>query len=530
MTRFLVAFLLTAIMLFNGSAASAKWYEASSDHFVIYADDKEEDVREFANNLERYHAALKYVRKFGDKPPPSPSNRVTIFVTKSSGALTKLAGDKSREIAGFYVPRAGASVAFTPPVEKSGERIAEFSQVVLLHEYAHHFMISNLPIAFPRWYTEGFAEFSGTSTFGKDGSVGMGKPAHHRGNELNYSISVPWKLLFNTQGYLKHKGKSKRYDSFYGQSWAVFHYLEFTEEGRKLHTEFLKRLLKGESDIQAAEGAFGDLEKFGRKIDTYLRASKMSYLPIAADKLIFKPATLRELSAGEAAMMPIIMQSRRGVNEEQAAQLVLEARKIAALHPDDAAVQAALAEAEYDAGNDDAAIAAADKATAKQPKNINALIQKGYALLRKAEDSDTPAAAFNTARKHMISINKIEVDHPIPLIHFYKSYLSQGIEPNENAKTAVDYALQLSPFDKEVRFLVAQQDINDKRYAQARSHLLKLISDPHLEHDEDSPVIKLLKEAEIKLGIRQPEVDDQGNAQDAAAKTPADKTAEADGS
>ena len=163
---------------FAATSAQAKWYEASSEHFVIYADQREKDVRRFAENLERYHAALVYMRKFGDKPPPSKSNRVTIFVTDSRRDISKLAGDKGGFVAGFYVPRAGGSVAFTPPVKNTSSKIPNFSQVVLLHEYAHHYMISNLSVALPRWYTEGFAEFFGTTTFSKDGSVGLGKRQH----------------------------------------------------------------------------------------------------------------------------------------------------------------------------------------------------------------------------------------------------------------------------------------------------------------------------------------------------------------
>lgn len=67
---FYPAFIVIGLWL-SVQTAFAKWYEASSDHFVIYADDSEDDVREFANNLERFHAALKNVSSSGDKPPTS---------------------------------------------------------------------------------------------------------------------------------------------------------------------------------------------------------------------------------------------------------------------------------------------------------------------------------------------------------------------------------------------------------------------------------------------------------------------------
>ena len=46
------------LALLAAQPALAEWHEASSDHFVIYADDKDTDLRKFAENLERYHSAI----------------------------------------------------------------------------------------------------------------------------------------------------------------------------------------------------------------------------------------------------------------------------------------------------------------------------------------------------------------------------------------------------------------------------------------------------------------------------------------
>ena len=39
--------------------AQAEWREATSKHFVIYSEDSEKSVREFATRLERFDAALR---------------------------------------------------------------------------------------------------------------------------------------------------------------------------------------------------------------------------------------------------------------------------------------------------------------------------------------------------------------------------------------------------------------------------------------------------------------------------------------
>lgn len=87
-------------MLMLAHPALAEWHEASTDHFVIYADDNARDIERFAESLERYHSAMAFLtqRKL-DKP--SPSNRVVIYVVGSERDIQKLAGGDSKYVAGF---------------------------------------------------------------------------------------------------------------------------------------------------------------------------------------------------------------------------------------------------------------------------------------------------------------------------------------------------------------------------------------------------------------------------------------------
>ena len=65
-----------------------------------------------------------------------------------------------------------------PKPEGHSSQYVLSGETVLYHEYAHHFMIAGLTArAFPRWFTEGFAEFFAGVRFEKDGSVLLGTPA-----------------------------------------------------------------------------------------------------------------------------------------------------------------------------------------------------------------------------------------------------------------------------------------------------------------------------------------------------------------
>jgi hypothetical protein len=109
-------FLLIVAALLLPGAAQAEWLESSSAHFVVYADDSERDVRKFSEQLERYHEAMAIITG-RQMPPPSPSNRVTVFVVRNAAEVQRLMGTSERALRGFYIPRAGGSAAFVPQVE-----------------------------------------------------------------------------------------------------------------------------------------------------------------------------------------------------------------------------------------------------------------------------------------------------------------------------------------------------------------------------------------------------------------------------
>ncbi|WP_202388633.1 tetratricopeptide repeat protein [Pontixanthobacter aquaemixtae] len=455
--------------------AHAKWHKAESDHFVIYADDSEEDVRRFAEMLEQYHASMELVtgRKV-DKP--SPSNRVTIFAVGSQRDIRRLAGTDSRSLAGFYVPRAGGSKAFVQDIRlKNG--YPDFSTVILLHEYAHHFLISTSRFAMPRWMSEGAAEFFAAASFNRDGSVQIGRPAQHRANELAYADEVSIYHLLDQELYNQERGK--RYDAFYGRSWLLYHFLNFDGERKGQLPAYWQKVAGGAASIDAAREVFGDLDQLEKDLDRYLRQRRMLNYKIERELLSYGEVTVTRLSEGEAEMIPVRMRSQRGVDAETAAEVVVDARKIAEEFPDDPGVLTALAEAEYDAGNDEKAIAAATAAIARDPNRANAYVQHGYALFRRAEDADDQEAAYKAAMVPFLALNKIENDHPIPLIHFYRSYVQRGEEPNEQAKFALERAAVLAPFDQSRWFNVAMMQAGEGKIAIARQSLTPIANDPH---------------------------------------------------
>lgn len=190
---------------------------------------------------------------------------------------------------------------------------------------------------------------------------------------------------------------------------------------------------------------------------------------------------VRKLSPGHAAAMPFIIRSRRGVTEETAPQLLADPREAATRHPADAHMLAALAEAEYDAGNDAEAIAAADRALAIDPSLTNAYVQKGYALFRIARNADAEqrTAAYRKAMQPFTALNRLETDHPLPLYHHYLSQKERGQPLTETARHALERAAELAPFDRNLGMEAAVMLAGEGKIELSRYMLSPIASDPH---------------------------------------------------
>ncbi|WP_298464858.1 hypothetical protein [uncultured Erythrobacter sp.] len=495
-TRIFSVLVLAAAMLLASSPAHAAWHKAESDRFVIYSDSRGEDLEKFAEMLEKYHVAMEL--ESGRKVPvPSPSNRLTVYMVGSRDNLRDIYGASSRSaVAGFYIPRANGSVTFVPNI-KFGTRDAGRGQIgtrfsrssgasgfegdrswsILLHEYAHHFLISSARHAMPRWLSEGSAEYFSSARFNDDGSVDIGLPNNERAWEISQAAPVSVRELLDYGLYREKRGN--RYTAFYGRAWLLYHYLRFNPQRRGQLVSYWQAVASGADSLEAGKKIFGDLDKLERELLNYGRQRSMSGMRFGSQDISVGAVQASKLSDGHAAMMDVIIRSKRGVGDEDAAEIVQEARKIAARYPDDAHALAALAEAEYDAGNDDAAIAAADKAISADQGVKNAYVQKGYALFRKAADAGDKSAAYANAMKPFEALNALESDHTQPLIYYYRSFVRRGEAAPDGAKFALERATQLAPFDKELAMEVASMKANDGETVIARYLLAPIAADPH---------------------------------------------------
>ncbi|MFM9829082.1 MAG: DUF1570 domain-containing protein [Sphingomonas sp.] len=459
------------------AAASAEWLEAKTSHFTIYGNTGQKQMQAFAEQLERFDSALRFVLRL---PPPEPDspNRVTLYMVGTIEEVERRAGRTG--VAGFYRATAEGALAVVP--QRSDDAV--FTTQVLFHEYVHHLTLSNSANPYPSWAAEGLAEFFGTSTINNKGAVTIGVPNNARAYSILSDSPMAASTLLADEPL---KGEELQ-DQKYARAWLLTHYLLVGGKRTNQFAAYLGLLNSGISQPEAASKAFGDIGALNRELNSY-RFGSIGGRIIAPEKLHPEPVTIRQMSPAESAIMPYRLRSATGVDRKQALALVDPARKAASAFPGDAFVWRSLAEIEFDAGNTDAAEAACDKALAIDPTNFGALMYKGRVRVRRAAEAKAPAK-WAEARPWFLKANKSNPNAAAPFVSYYDSFVGSGQTPTKNAVDGLLRAAYLVPQDKDILWRAATAEINLGDIPLARQLLRPIAYDPH--GGKDNPARKLL--------------------------------------
>jgi tetratricopeptide (TPR) repeat protein len=487
------------------SAAQATWRRAETTHFVIYSEQKEEQLQSFAEKLERFDAAL---RKLYPVRSDGPVGRVTIYELPNGTALRRVMNAVGANVDGVYRADAAGALALTSRAATS----ETWSDFVLLHEYAHHFMLQNFTAAFPKWYVEGFAEFVATTRFEKDG-LSLGLPALHRSYAFQMRGTLPLQRIL-ANDFEGADGDDIAY--LYGIGWALTHYLTFDEARKGQLSKYLQAIDRGTAPGEAAE-VFGDVRLLERELDGYIHR-RFRYLTYPYDVLPTGKIEVSAVSPAENAIIPIRIESKYGVGPEEAKRLVPLARAAAAPYPDDLSAQCMLAEAEYDAGNFSEAERAVDRALAKAPEGYCALIYKAMVQVAVARKNKAAASdpAWSTARRTILRANRAALGETYPMLLYYQSFGSAGGSAPTSAVNALIAAADAVPQDKYLQLLATKELLHARREEEARRRLGRVVVQVHGKTNKLADIYhRIGKDDPSKLVVEL-----EGNPTDEADKRP----------
>ncbi len=467
---------LLGLLLFCAIPTHAQWVEVRTDKFVITGDWSEKRLVDFATRLEKFDQLLRLKTRVNDDSLSPP---LRVLVLPSDTQVQELKGTDRGRVAGFYRPTLQGPIAIVSR-DKADHEFDLTGQVVLFHEYAHHFMLQHVPAAYPQWFVEGFAEYFSTVEFRRNGEFDVGKAPPARMPSLALGKWVPLKRLLRTV----QSDEPIDLGMLYAQGWLLTHYFYSSADRNRQFGEYLRLMHDGTPSGAALEQAFGhDVEQLDRELQDYLKKiakAGIKFERFSGWKLEVGKLAVRPVPAAEVAALQLdALHSPRMANV-QANELQARANELAATHSEHPLALTIAAEVMTTTDNLARADELLDKALTIQSDHPRALVAKAAIQLRRVADADhTDKRELRAIRTAIARANRANPQDAAALYYFYESFRAAGETPTANAVDALVTAQQLVPHMPEVRMRLARELVRLKEFDRAATTLRPLAYAPH---------------------------------------------------
>lgn len=263
-----VGLAVMGLALFAAAPARAEWLRAETEHFIVYGDVAEGDIRAYAQRAERFDGLLRaYYPITLDHEIP----KLEIFLANGRRDMARAWPRITQSVAGWYSPNSQRIYAVVDLNSMGGN-------TVLFHEYAHHFMFQMKSGTYPSWFVEGFAEYYAMVDIRPD-RIQFGKNNPGRMNSLTMGANA-WARM---EDVLTWKiSPSGRYPGhlYYAQAWAMTHYFMSTPERTQMLGRYLAAVARGEDSIPAMQAATGRTpEELQADVRRYMNGQITYYTP-----------------------------------------------------------------------------------------------------------------------------------------------------------------------------------------------------------------------------------------------------------
>jgi len=476
-------------------ANDGRWRRAESEHFVVFSDGSESGLRDATQTLEDFHGALETLTRTAGTE--DSTFKLEIYLLEDRASLRIVRPGTSEGILGFYRTSAEHMAAFLV----YNNNFDVDAREVLMHEYAHHFMLHRFPAAYPRWYTEGWAEFVSTTEI-RDRRAIVGTPSERlnflvEANASGIAMRTPRNLfsvnllpidqLLAPDRFPQRHTDPEFVHRFYSTSWLAASLIANRPELAQGLTNYVRALGEGADPLESFEPAFGmSRADFSSAMSTYIRAGSARVMGVslpaaqASVQIARLPASMDDL------LLRVARMKLRIALDEEPDELAEVVNRAAARYPNDPFVVKAAARVAL-MSNDAARARALLEPLVAASDDAEALLLLGLTYSSEAaREGQTPAAAgeaIRTARRYWARGFRATPDY-FPILFLYASSFGGGAQPmTPDQLDVMARALYLAPQADDIRFAYAEAALRAGRYNEAADTLRPLL---HTPHDEDA--------------------------------------------
>ncbi len=253
------------------------WRSVRTNNLFVIGNADAEKIRQVAAWLEFFHSAFA---RLVSRNVLESSVPTTVIIFRDDASFTPfkpLYQGRPANISGYFQP--GDDVNYIALSLDPRER-DPYSTA--FHEYVHLHVKDNIPGA-PLWLNEGLAELYGTLQFSGNDAL-LGAPLFHYLHLLREQELLPLQTLFSIGTSSPHYNEQDKTGIFYGQSWALVHYLMLGDRGRQEQfRRFLQQVSRYDDPAKAVEDTFGmSLPALEQELRAYVRRGNLAAQRVAS--------------------------------------------------------------------------------------------------------------------------------------------------------------------------------------------------------------------------------------------------------
>lgn len=462
-----VALLLFVLIAPLTVEAKDNWLRVQTKNFTLVGNASEKDMRQVATKLEQFRDVFTRLFTAAKFTSPVPT---TVLVFKSKSSYKPFALPNA---AGYF--QKGEDVNY---ITLSTETYADDPFSIIYHEYGH-LMIDNTVGNVPAWFNEGLAEYYSTFAIEEDRKVHLGELIPYHLMTLREEKLLPLRKLFAVDLYSPEYNEKDKKGIFYAQSWALVHYLMFSNntERRSQLGKFINYIGAGAAIEDAFKRAFQtDIETMEKELKKYVAGHtfKMQVATFERKLEVDREFTVTPLTEGhaQAYLGDLLLHLNRLSDADTRLQqaLALDAKQPMAL--------ASLGILRARQGRFDEARKTLQEAVAGNSGNYLAHYYYAFALSREGMDTNNFVRHYSA---ETASLMRAELTRAIDLNpNFPESYSLLAFintvtgEDLEKSIELLQRALKLSPGRQDLSLLLAQIHMRQQKFDLAKQVLAPL--------------------------------------------------------
>lgn len=252
------------------------WRSVRTNNLFVIGNADPEKLRQVAAWLEFFHSAFARLISRNVLNSSVPTTVIIFRDDASFVPFKPLYQGRPASLAGFFQPGDDVNyIALSLDPNESNPYSTAF------HEYVHLHVRDNIPGA-PLWLNEGLAELYGALQFSGNDAL-LGAPIGYYTRLLRDQELLPLNTLLSIGTQSPHYNEQEKSGIFYGQSWALVHYLMLGDRGRQEQfRRFLSQVSRGEAAGKAIEDSFGvSLQTLEQELRAYVRRGDFSAQRVA---------------------------------------------------------------------------------------------------------------------------------------------------------------------------------------------------------------------------------------------------------